>query len=833
MDNLFKSLGQRQPRPQINSNNSNPLGNQSGKNIYSSNNYTINTQQHNQKVAEQFNKSRNPIQTGVIPQTGFNQNIVNNTHRDTPFQNVGNNNNNYVTSALSGQRMLVEEFDHNNMQPFFSGHVRQNTRSDVNTSILENYTGTGEVYKNKAEVPRMFNMEKNVSNVYGAPNFNSEDTKSRFVPSQKRQNELPFHQVQVGPGLNRGYSSDPSGGLTQANVREFVLPKDTNELRPLSRPKLSYEGRVIAGQKESQRGLVATPKKYRPPRDYRNSADRYFKTGGGYRASKLRSQIYKKPTKRAQTRSYYGSAMSASNKKSYRTPAIKKSHKHNYLQPWGRNLGRDGGWSHNDEHDEKAIGDYGKNTIEQKNNERDITQHRQHHTNLTSIVKALTAPLLDFMRHGRKEAFIGNYQPNGYMNAQLPKKMTVHDPNDIARTTIKEQTIDNDHSGNLSGHTKPTVHDPNDIARTTIKEQTIDNDYSSNLSGPSKITVYDPNDVARTTIKEQIIDNDYGSNLSGHTKPTVHDPNDIARTTLKEQNIDNERSGNISGHRKITVYDPNDVARTTIKEQLIDNDNSGNLSGPIKVTVYDPNDVARTTTKEQLIHNDDPNINLVFTGPKRLTVYDPNDIPKTTTKEQTIDASNPSGYVQGTNSRNMGYHIAEMMPKNTNKQFTSDYEYYGIADGDVGVGGGKGYLVNKYDAKNTHRQFLSDYEYGGIAGPASNGGNAMSYASGYNARTNPNKEVISQGREPTPQSFKISNGGDRINVHHKKLDEDRINVREPQETRFYSMPPQKNNCGMTKTKDSLTEDIQRDRIQPDILNAFRANPYSKPLDSVF
>ena len=49
-----------------------------------------------------------------------------------------------------------------------------------------------------------------------------------------------------------------------------------------------------------------------------------------------------------------------------------------------------------------------------------------------------------------------------------------------------------------------TVYDPNDVAKTTIKETNIHNEREGNMSGPKKLMVYDPNDVARTTIKELI-----------------------------------------------------------------------------------------------------------------------------------------------------------------------------------------------------------------------------------------------------------------------------------------------------------------------------------------
>ena len=43
--------------------------------------------------------------------------------------------------------------------------------------------------------------------------------------------------------------------------------------------------------------------------------------------------------------------------------------------------------------------------------------------------------------------------------------------------------------------------------------------------------------------------------------------------------------------------------------------------------------------------------------------------------------------------------------------------------------------------------------------------------------------------------------------------------------------PTKNNCGLTTIKDKLTEDIQRDRINPKMVEAFRKNPYTQSLSS--
>ena len=97
-------------------------------------------------------------------------------------------------------------------------------------------------------------------------------------------------------------------------------------------------------------------------------------------------------------------------------------------------------------------------------NERDTTQKEAPKLNLTTTIKSIIAPVQDLFKSTRKENFIGNPRPYGHFGAQVPKKQTVHDPNDIARTTIKETNIHDTRSGNMAGPKKLTVYDPNDVA---------------------------------------------------------------------------------------------------------------------------------------------------------------------------------------------------------------------------------------------------------------------------------------------------------------------------------------------------------------------------------
>ena len=78
-----------------------------------------------------------------------------------------------------------------------------------------------------------------------------------------------------------------------------------------------------------------------------------------------------------------------------------------------------------------------------------------------------------------------------------------------------------------------TVYDPNDIARTTIKETTEDNDYigvfSPGAAGAQKLTVYDPDDIARVTGRNTLAQQDLYRNyatagIPGKAESRLQDP---------------------------------------------------------------------------------------------------------------------------------------------------------------------------------------------------------------------------------------------------------------------------------------------------------------------
>jgi hypothetical protein len=73
-------------------------------------------------------------------------------------------------------------------------------------------------------------------------------------------------------------------------------------------------------------------------------------------------------------------------------------------------------------------------------------------------------------------------------------------------------------------------------------------------SAPPKLTIYDPNDVARTTIKETTIHDTTINNLTGNKRIIAYDPDDVAKTTMKETTEDTERDGNVSNIQGADAY---------------------------------------------------------------------------------------------------------------------------------------------------------------------------------------------------------------------------------------------------------------------------------------
>ena len=307
-----------------------------------------------------------------------------------------------IHSRLADFDFSKDEFKHNNMVPFFGGKITQNVNLDDGDNKLERFTGTDKFWQPKRETENFASdLKKNSQNVFGKE-VTLDFERSRYVNDRFVNNTLPFEQIKVGPGLDNGYTSTPSGGIQQANKREYELPKNIDELRYDTNPKETYEGRIIDGQKASLPGEIGEVCKNRVETTFEQTPDMYLQTGD-----------------------------TANRTKETQRPCV-----------------------------------------DLKETNRSTTTLKGYDSNVQSVVKSITAPLLDTMKLSKKQYTTMHARPQGNFQNTNPAKMTIYDPNDVARTTIKETTIHDTRTGNLKGETKTIAYNPDDIARPTLRQAT-------------------------------------------------------------------------------------------------------------------------------------------------------------------------------------------------------------------------------------------------------------------------------------------------------------------------------------------------------------------------
>lgn len=512
-----------------------------------------------------------PVNTvSQTPSDSVTSNIKFNTsrHEKTPVLT----NEKVIVSPLTGIAMKPEEFTHANMVPFYRGTAKQNMSDTANRNVLDNFTGSGYFQQEKREQGPMFEQRKEPTGVPNGTAIATDFMQSYVVAPTNRAGERPFEQVRVGKGLGQGFTSLPSGGFQQSDALVYARPRTTDELRTANNPKLTYEGRTLKGGNYiSVPGKLGEVRKYLPDKFYLNkNGERNFKTtGANLKATERPVQVLRETTRPETTVEYEGIAKSQDFNATYtvpstRAPMVKQA------GSWGfRNADST---NYADKDTEKSQNDYGKASIEIRPNERFYTSERGQTLNLKPQDSGkVLLPLQDGPRQTRKDETLGNPNQAGYVNSGIHKG-PAYDPNDIARTTIKETLLDGDYLGNAAGPLKLTTYDPDDIAKTTIKETTEDSDYIGVVAGPVKLTVYDPDDTARTTIKETTEDDGYVG-IAAPNMPqqlTIYDPEDIAKITIRNTTDDFDYTRNLKrADNPDQGYLPyTDIARVTDREEL-------------------------------------------------------------------------------------------------------------------------------------------------------------------------------------------------------------------------------------------------------------------------
>ena len=524
------------------------------------------------------------------------------------------------------------------MQHFIRKGVTQNVEQFGLDKNMGYSSDTKTIRKQEVKTTDFFSNKP----YYNDPNIDKTNfLVSRTNLSKIQNNVSPMQSILVGPGLNKGFTSEGTGGFQQAETVNYITPKTKEELRPLSNQKSSvYTLPMKPKNNVEQRGIVMPMNKNKAETAFNQTEDNWFKG-----QSVLRKEV--------------------SRPEENLTDTTARNNSHiNYYGPLK-----------NQEEFINKNDDYGKNNIIIYDNERNLTQIETPVANFSSVIKAMVSPITDAIKITMKEYLVDNPRQNGNATPQLPEKATLYDPvTHTMKTTIKETTIHEGNNGNLTGADE-TYSALYDTAKTTTKETTIHEGNGGNLSGNDE-TYSALYDTTKTTTKETTIHEGNGGNLSGidETYAALYD---IAKTTTKETTIHEGNGGTLSGADE-TYAALYDIAKTTIKETTIHEGNGGFMEGKQSGYVKNNNN-ARTTLKETLPCGGTVR-NINNTSYYSTYVYDPSLVAKKTVKETTVGLGGSGyGFLGGfLNSLFGGYLIKDEKAKNTQRQ-NSLTDNYGIA----------------------------------------------------------------------------------------------------------------------------------------------------------
>ena len=410
--------------------------------------------------------------------------------------------------SLTGNYLDTKEFKHNNMVPFNGGKIRGNTYDmALSESILDNMVGSGSNVIKKVEQAPLFKPEDNISYTYGTPNH-SDFFQSRVNPGSRNSNEKPFESQRVGPGLDKGFTTQGSGGFNSGmEARDHWLPKTVDELRVSTNPKVEYNLDNLEGPAQSvikNPGIIGRVEKHTPDTFFVNSQDRWLTTTGGEKGQMLRSEqemgIIRRPTDR---NDYMGPAAATEVGKGPAPTSFEASKRAKQLEgfdnkkvvtPGARKQGSDL------DNQTKSITNY-------NNNRSSAPQPDTFRSGFSGAIGAVVATFLDALKPNRRDEICSNMRVYGDAGSVVESGY-VNNPNDVTPTTIKETTmhaVDFNINNQSAQQYVNTYTAPEDTNRQTTNYSSYGN-VGNNLGGDRN---YDAayrqhnNDIKSQTIKNR------------------------------------------------------------------------------------------------------------------------------------------------------------------------------------------------------------------------------------------------------------------------------------------------------------------------------------------
>jgi hypothetical protein len=342
--------------------------------------------------------------------------------------------------SLTGDYMSTQMFTHNNMVPFNGKKPHGQSYNNNNAeTILDNYVGGGSQMIKKVEQAPLFKPQDNVQWTYGAPSM-SDFYQSRQNPANKNNMVKPFESIQVGPGLDKGYTADGSLGFNSGmDSRDKWMPKNVDELRVVTNPKQEYDLVGLQGPAQSMIknvGIEGKIEKNRPDTFFINTQDRWLTTTGAEKAPQSVPQFIVKPSTRNETSAHHQGAASAAIKTAGYAPTYHEETKRMQLE--GFDVGasvatRSAPLQH--EHADKCHSSH----TNYENNRSINSQPQTFGSGFSRAMGAVIAPIMDILKPSRKEEYTHNMRVYGNIVGEVPGNYV--SSGNVPNTTIKETTL--------------------------------------------------------------------------------------------------------------------------------------------------------------------------------------------------------------------------------------------------------------------------------------------------------------------------------------------------------------------------------------------------------
>ena len=380
------------------------------------------------------------VQEYPNPNTATDKYFNQNAYQQKEIAGTPISNNIQQMYSLTGNYMDTKMFTHNNMVPFNGGKPQGQIYNNNNAeTILDNYVGNGSQIIKKIEQAPLFKPQDNVQWTHGMP-IMSDFYQSRQNPVNKNNMVKPFESIRVGPGLDKGYSTEGSLGFNSGmEARDKWLPKTVDELRVSTNPKQEYDLNGLQGPAQSvikNVGIEGKIEKYRPDTFFINTQDRWLTTTGAEKAGQLVPEYIVKPSTRNETSNYQHGTPNAVLKTASYVPTTHEESKRTQLN--GYDIGHSGSRSAPLEH--KSIDNRHNSHTNYENNRSVNQQSNAFGSGFSKAVGAVIAPIMDILKPSRKEEYSCNMRIYGNIVGETPSNYVLT-PGDIPNTTVKETTL--------------------------------------------------------------------------------------------------------------------------------------------------------------------------------------------------------------------------------------------------------------------------------------------------------------------------------------------------------------------------------------------------------